>query len=148
MGSILGSHCTFQYLYHNATQQQRERNMHMLYSRSVEENRQAPPLSQRPGYREAKKLLINLQKENRKQLAPFNPVSERKRLQNRIDPSLQGYLEWLSTNWAAHFAEEHHQPSSSYSWSPSSTWWSSSWTTSWQRWHQHSWQDDTWSEQW
>ena len=37
----------------------------------------------------------------------------------------------------------------SYSLSPSSTYWSSSsWTSSWQRWQQHSWQDNTWSEQW
>ena len=70
-------------------------------------------------------------------------------LQNKIDPSLQKYLEWLSTNWAEQIEEEHHQPSSSSSWSPSSTWWSSSsWTSSWQRWHQHIWQDDQCSEQW
>ena len=48
-------------IYHNATQQQRERNMNLLYFRSVDENRQAPLLSQRPGCREAKKGLINLQ---------------------------------------------------------------------------------------
>ena len=127
----------------------KERNLHILYLRSVDESRQAPPLSQRPGYREAKEQLRNLPKEKREQLALFITESERKRLYYKVDPSLQGYREWLSTNWAEHFAEEHHQPSSSSSCSPSSTWWSSSlWTSNWQRWHQHSWQDDKWSEQW
>ena len=136
-------------IYHNATQQQRESHMNLFYSRSVAENRQAPPLSQRPGYWEAKKEWINPQKARREELAHFIPISERQRLQNKIDPSLQKNFEWLSTKWAEQFAEEHHQPSSSSSWSPSSTWWSaSSWTPSWQRWHQHSWQDDKWSEQW
>ena len=67
----------------------------------------------------------------------------------------QVWLCWVSGvdsfGWsgAEYFAEEHHQPSSSSSWSPSSSWWSSSsWTSSWQNWHQHSWQDDKWSEQW
>ena len=63
--------------------------MHILYLRSVDENRQAPPLSQRPGYREAKEELTNLQTEKREQLAPFIPVSERKRLKNKIDPVLE-----------------------------------------------------------
>ena len=64
-------------IYHNATQQQRERNMHILYSRSVDENRQAPPLSQRRGYPEAKEKIMNLQKEKREQRASFISVSER-----------------------------------------------------------------------
>ena len=66
-------------IYHNAPQQQRERNIHRLYFRSVDENRQAPPLSQRRGYQEAKDKIRTLQKEKREQLAPFIPVSERKR---------------------------------------------------------------------
>ena len=40
-------------IYHNVTQQQRERRVHILYLRSVDENRQAS-LSQRPRYWEAK----------------------------------------------------------------------------------------------
>ena len=40
-------------IFHDAPQQQRERNMHILYLRSVDDNQQAPPLSHRPGYREA-----------------------------------------------------------------------------------------------
>ena len=68
--------------------------------RSVDENRQAPLLSQRPGYLEAKEKLRNLQKERREHFALFSQKGERKRIHNKIDPSLQGYLEWLSTNWA------------------------------------------------
>ena len=55
-----------------------------------------------------------------KKVAPFIPVSEKKRLHNKIDPSLQEYFEWLSRNKEDYFAEEHHQPSSSSSWSPTS----------------------------
>ena len=133
-------------IFHGAPQQ-RERNMHILYLRSVDDNKQAPPLSQRPGYREAKEQLRNLQR-RKENLAPFIPVTERKRSHNKIDPSLQEHLEWLSTNWEEYFAEEHHQPSSSFSWSPTSWWSSSSWSSNWQRWHQQRWQDDRWSEQW
>ena len=55
-----------------------------------------------------------------KKFVPFIPVSEKKRLHNKIDPSLQEYLEWLNTNWEEYSAEEHHQPSSSSSWSQTS----------------------------
>ena len=72
-----------------APHEQRDRHKNLLDLRSVDENKQAPLLSQKPG-----------------------------------------------------------TPSSSSPASPSSTWWSSSsWSPSWQRWHQHSWQDDKWSEQ-
>ena len=53
---------------HNAPQQQRERIMQKNDVRSVDENEQAPPLSLRPGYREAKEQLSNSQKENNKLL--------------------------------------------------------------------------------
>ena len=101
------------------------------------------------GYWEAQKDLSNLQKSKREEQVLEIPESDRKRLQNRIDLSLQEYLEWLSANTAAQCAEGHPQPSSSSSWSPSPAWWSSSsWTQSWQKWHPHRWQDDNWSEQW
>ena len=115
-------HIVYFSICHNAPQQQREIHMHILYLRSVDENRQPPPLLRRPGYREAKEKLKKPTKEKREQLALFIPVSERTRSQNKIDPSLQGYIEWLSTNWAEYFAEEHYQPSSSSSGSPSSSW--------------------------
>ena len=92
-----------------------------------------------------------MQKQSRQDLGiSFIPISERNRLHNQLDPSPQEYLEWLSINWAEYFAGERQQPSSSSSsWSPSSTCWSSfSWTPSWQTWHQHTWQDGKWSEKW
>ena len=50
----------------------------------------------------------------------------RSRQNNKHDPAVQEYLEWLSFHWAEHFAElqnsERQQPSSSSSsWSPSPT---------------------------
>ena len=54
-------------------------------------------------------------------------ASDWKREQKRLDPSQQQYLEWLSMNWAENFEEQHNSVcTSSSSWSPSSTWWSSS----------------------
>ena len=45
------------------------------------------------GCPEAKKQLLNLQKARREELAPFFiPISERQRLHDKIDPSLQEYL--------------------------------------------------------
>ena len=66
-------------IYHDAPQHERERNMHVLYLLSVDDNQQAPPLSQRPRYRQAKEQLRNLQTKNRERLAPFIPVSETKK---------------------------------------------------------------------
>ena len=63
-------------IFHNAPQQQRERNLCVLYLRSADENRQALPPSQRPGYREAKEHSRNFQNEKREQLAHFIPESE------------------------------------------------------------------------
>ena len=42
--------------------------MHILYLRSVDENKQAPHQSQRPGYLEAKEQLRNLQKGDKRTL--------------------------------------------------------------------------------
>ena len=62
-----------------------EKNMNLLVLRSVDENKQAPPLSKRPSDEE-------IYKGKKKTTGPFHPVSERKRLHNKIDPSLQEYL--------------------------------------------------------
>ena len=102
---------------HNAPESQREKHVNLLHLRSLDENKQAGPLWQRPVYREAKKELSKLHKSKREEQLPYIPVSDRKRLQNRIDPSLQEYLEWLSMHWSEQFAEpqnsERPQPSSS-----------------------------------
>ena len=86
-----------------------------------------------------------MQKQSRQELRiPFIPIRDRKRLHNQIDPALQGYLEWLSSNWAEYFAEERETPTSSSSshWSSTSWWSPQSWTSNWQGWHQHSWNGD------
>ena len=131
----------------------RERLVNLLHWRSLDSNKHAGPLWKRPGYQEATKELANLQKLKRQVQVLYNPVSDRKREHNRLDPSLQEYLEWLSIHWAEHFAEpqnsERQQPSSPSSWSPSPTCWSSSsWNQSWQKWHSHGWQDEKWSDKW
>ena len=91
-------------IYRNAPQSQRERYVNLLHVRSVDENKQAPPLWQRPRHREAKKEVSNRQMSREEQVLSIQ-VSDRRRLQNKIDPSLQEYLEWLSVNWAEQFAE-------------------------------------------
>ena len=53
---------------HNATQPQRERYVNRLHLRSVDENRPALSLLQRPGHQEVKKELINLQMAKEKNL--------------------------------------------------------------------------------
>ena len=77
------------------------------------------------------------------------PKSERRRLNDQLNPSLQVYFAWLSTDWAEYFAEEREPPtlSSSSQWSSTSWWSPHSWSSNWQGWYQHSWQDDKWSEQ-
>ena len=105
--------------------------------------------TQRPRYQEAKIALVDMEKQSRQDLGkPFIPIRERKRLHNQIDPSLQGYFEWLSTHWAEYFGEEREPPTSSSSshWSYTSWWSPQSWTSNWQGWHQHSWNGDKWSE--
>ena len=92
---------------HKATQEQRSRHHNLLYLRSVDEDRQSPPWSTRPGYQEAKNALVEMQRQSRQDLGiPFISKRERQRLGNQLDPSLQRYPEWLSTNWAEYFAKE------------------------------------------
>ena len=134
---------------HKAAQEQRSKYT-IYYLRSVDEDRQAPPLSARPGYQEAKTALVEMQRQSRQHLGiTFIPKSERRRLNDQLNPSLQVYFAWLSTDWAEYFAEEREPPtlSSSSQWSSTSWWSPHSWSSNWQGWHQHSWQDDKWSEQ-
>ena len=86
---------------HKAPHEQREKYKNLLHFRGVDENKQAPPLPQRPGYQDAKEAFIDMQKQSRQDFGiSFIPISERKRTHDQLDPSLQGYLEWLSTKWA------------------------------------------------
>ena len=76
---------------HKATQEQRSRYHNLLYLLSVDEGRQAPPLSTRVGYQEAHQSKC---KGNRDKIweSHSSQKSERQRLGNQLDPSLQGYL--------------------------------------------------------
>ena len=86
-----------------APREQRDRYHSLLYLRSVDVDRQVPPLSRRPGHQEANIGLVDMQKQSGQDLAK---QVKRKRLHNELNPSLQGYLEWLSSNWAELFAEK------------------------------------------
>ena len=135
---------------HKAAQEQRSKYNNLLCLRTVDEDRQAPPLSARPGHQEAETALVEMQRQSRQDMGvTFMPKSERMRLNDQLNPSLQGYFAWLSTNWAEYFAEEREPPtlSSSPQWSSTSWWSTHSWSSNWKGWHQHSWQDDKWSEQ-
>ena len=101
---------------HKDTPEQRGRYHNLIYLRGVDEDRQAPPLSTRPGYQEAKNALVEMQRQSRQDLGiQFFPNSERKRLNGQLDPELRGYLEWLSTNWEHYFKKERELPTSSSS---------------------------------
>ena len=92
---------------HTAPHLQMKRYNNLLYLRSVDEDKQAPPLQQRPGDQDAKKALVDMHKQVRQDCGvTFIPKVERHCLRNQLDPSMQKYLEWLSTNWAEDFAEE------------------------------------------
>ena len=76
---------------HKAPQEQRSRYHNLLYQRSVDEDRQAPPLSTRPGYQEAQTASVEMQRQSRQDLGfQFFRKSERKLLNDQLDP-------WLST---------------------------------------------------
>ena len=112
--SIIGRMLGFDHSvsFHNAPQQQRERNLHTLYLRRCWRQQTSTASITATKVLGSKRAI--------KKFVPFIPVSEKKRLHNKIDPSLQEYLEWLNINWEEYSAEEHHQPSSSSSWSQTS----------------------------
>ena len=131
---------------HYANPEQRSRYHNLLYLRSVDEDRQAPPSA---GCQEAKIALVEMQKQSRQDIGiTYIPRSERKRLNGQLHPELRGYLEWLSTNWTECFTKERELPTSSSSsqWS-SASWWTDSWSSNWKGWQQHSWQYHKWSDQ-
>ena len=74
----------------------------------------------------------------------FQRKKDRKRLNDKLDPKIREYLEWLCENWEQYITKERELPtSSSSSQSSSTSWWSShEWSSKWKGWQQHSWQDD------
>ena len=70
---------------HKAPHEHGERYKNLLYVRVVDENEQAPPPPQRPGYQDAKEAFVDMQKQSRQDLGiPFVPISERTRLHNQL----------------------------------------------------------------
>ena len=110
---------------HNAPQWQRERYANSTHLRSLDSNKQAGPFWKRQGYQEAKRELANLQKSKDKCSLHS---SNRKRQHKKLDP-------WRAEIFAEPQNSGRQQPSSSSSWSPCPTWWSSSsWNQSWHKW--------------
>ena len=74
---------------------------------------------------------------------------DRMRLNDKLDPRIREYPEWLGTDWVQYFAKERELPTSSSSSQWSSTSWCSAheWSSIWKGWQQHSWQDSKWSDQ-
>ena len=123
---------------HKATPEQRGRYHNLIYLRGVDEDRQAPHWSTRPGYQEAKIALVEVQTQSRQDLEiSFIPRSDRKHVNDPLDPSVRGYLECLSTHWAESFTKERELPTSSSSsqWSSTSWWATHSWSSNWKGWH-------------
>ena len=81
---------------------QRERRVNLTHLRSLDSNKQAGPSWERPGYKEAKRALASIQKAEG-QGVPYIPVDVRTRENNKLDPAVQEYSEWLSSHWAEHF---------------------------------------------
>ena len=82
---------------HTQRRKSKDRNENLLFLRRAIDEKQGLPLTQRPGYKETKNVLIDMQKNSRKDLGvQFIQKSERKREHDKIDPSLQGHLEGLS----------------------------------------------------
>ena len=69
--TLVGQTLFVRYLDHIAQidiHEQRGRYHNLIYPQSMDEDRQAPPLSRRPGYEEAKTALAELQKQSRREM--------------------------------------------------------------------------------
>ena len=127
---------------HDALYRRRLRYESTVCMRSVDSNKQAGPLCQRPDYKSSAKALVNLQRAPGKGV-PHIPINFRTRQNDTLDPAVQQHLEWLSCNWPTYFSS-----SSSSTWTESPTCWSSSsWDHQWQDWHSERWQDKEWWDQ-
>ena len=115
---------------HDAPYRQRLRHERTMYVRSVDSNKQAGPLCQRPGYKSSADSRVSVQRAQGKGVLHI-PMHWRTRQNNTLDLAVLQHLELLSFNWKTYF--------SSYSppkWTESPTWWSSSsWDHQWKEWH-------------
>ena len=68
--------------------------------RGIDENLQGMPLMKRPGYHEAILALTEVQRQSRREMNIVHiPKNQRKRLNDKLDPRIREFQEWLSTNW-------------------------------------------------
>ena len=107
---------------YEAPHRQRLRYESTLYMRSVDSNKQAGLLCQRPDHKSSTDALVSLQRAQSKGV-PHIPMHLKTRQSNTLDPAVQQHLEWLTFNWKTYFSS------------------SSSWDHQWQEWHSQEWQD-------
>ena len=130
------------YISYHAPCRQRVRYDNTVYMRGVDSNKQAGPLSQRPGYKSSTQALVSLQQAQGKGV-PHTPMKERPRHNDILDPAVRQHLGWLSFHWPEYFSS-----SSSSTWRESSRWWSSlRLDHQWQDWYTQGWQDKEWWDQ-
>ena len=120
----------------------------LLYLLRVDEGRQAPPLSTGPKYQEATKRTSR----NAKAIATRfgNPIYPKKAKGNawEISSILQCKVTLLAKYELGRVLRKRPRTANLISlWSSTSWWCPHSWSSNWQGCHQHSWQDDQWSEQ-
>ena len=83
---------------HDAPYRQRLRNESTIYLRSVDSNKQAGPLCQRPDYKSSANTFVSFQRAQGKGV-PQVPMRLRTGQNITLDPAVQQHLEWLSFNW-------------------------------------------------
>ena len=130
--------------------EQRGRNNNLVNLRGFEESMQGMPLIKRPEHHEAILAITEVQRQSRREMNIVHvPTKDRRRLNDKSDPTTREYLEWLSEHWEQHFTKERGLPTSTSSsqWSSTSWWSSHEWSSTWKGWQKHSWQDDKWSDQ-
>ena len=82
-------------LSHDAPHRQRLRCESTISTRSVDSNKQAGLLCQRPDDKSSANALVSLQRASGKGV-PHIPMHLRTRRHNTLDPAIQQHLEWLS----------------------------------------------------
>ena len=109
---------------HEAHAEQRGRYNNLVCPRGIEENLQGMPSTKRPGYHEAILAITEAQRQSRREMNIVHiPTKDRRRLNDKLDPQIREYLEWLSENWEQYFTKERELPTSSSSSQRSSTSW-------------------------
>ena len=75
---------------------QRVRCNTTIYLRSVDTNKQAGPLCQRPDFQSRAQVLVSIQQAQVKRVLHI-PIKERTKQNDTLDPAVRQHLEWLSS---------------------------------------------------